>query len=98
MPQFQAGGISAQTDRTPPPRTISDGGVTILLRRVLRLVICVAAVAIVTIVAYRVLRVNAPTVGFAYLSLVLVIAGTWGFLEAAVTSIAAALSFNRYFF
>jgi two-component system sensor histidine kinase KdpD len=30
--------------------------------------------------------------------LVLVIAGGWGFFEAAVTSIAAALSFNRYFF
>src|SRR5438270_6754283 len=69
-----------------------------LLRRVLRLVICVAAVAIVTFVAYRVLRVNAPTVGFAYLILVLIIAGTWGFFEAALTSIAAALAFNRYFF
>src|SRR5947209_3265689 len=80
------------------PRRISDGGVTILLRRVLRLIICVASVAMVTFVAYRVLRVNAPTVGFAYLILVLIIAGTWGFFEAALTSIAAALSFNRYFF
>jgi two-component system sensor histidine kinase KdpD len=69
-----------------------------LLRRALRLLVCFAAVAIVTFVAYRVLRVNAPTVGFAYLVLVLVIAGAWGFFEAALTSIAAALSFNRYFF
>ena len=69
-----------------------------MLRRALRLLVCFAAVAIVTFVAYRVLRVNAPTVGFAYLVLVLVIAGAWGFFEAALTSIAAALSFNRYFF
>ncbi len=40
-------------------------GIAILLRRVLRLAVCFAAVAIITFVAYRVLRVNAPTVGFA---------------------------------
>ena len=69
-----------------------------MLRRALRLLVCFAAVATVTFVAYRVLRVNAPTVGFAYLVLVLVIAGGWGLFEASVTSIAAALSFNSYFF
>jgi two-component system sensor histidine kinase KdpD len=69
-----------------------------LVRRALRFLVCFAAVAIVTFIAYRVARVNAPTVGFAYLVLILVIAGGWGFIEAALTSIAAALSYNRYFF
>jgi two-component system sensor histidine kinase KdpD len=56
-----------------------------------------AAAAFITFVAYRVIPVNATTVGFAYLLLVLVIASTWGFLEAAVCSVFATLLFNYYF-
>jgi two-component system sensor histidine kinase KdpD len=56
------------------------------------------AVAIVTFVAYRVVRVNATTVGFAYLLLVLVIATAWKFLEAALSSVLATLVFNFFFF
>ena len=41
--------------------------------------------------------VNATTVGFAYLLLVLIIATVWGFLEASVASIAASLMFNFFF-
>jgi signal transduction histidine kinase len=37
------------------------------------------------------------TAGFAYLLLVFVIASTWGFLEAAVSSIFAALAFDYFF-
>jgi len=37
------------------------------------------------------------TAGFAYLLLVLVIASTWRFLEAAVSSILAALAFDYFF-
>jgi two-component system sensor histidine kinase KdpD len=54
-------------------------------------------VALVTLIGYR-LPVNATTVGFAYLLLVLVIATIWGFLDACVASIAATLTFNRFFF
>jgi two-component system sensor histidine kinase KdpD len=50
------------------------------------------------LVAYRVIAVNATTVGFAYLLLVLIIASTWGFLEASVSSVLATLLFNYYFF
>jgi two-component system sensor histidine kinase KdpD len=39
----------------------------------------------------------APTVGFTYLLLVLVIATAWGFVEASITSVAATLSLNYYF-
>ena len=41
---------------------------------------------------------NATTVGFAYLLLVLVIATVWGFPEACAASVAATLTFNRFFF
>ena len=41
--------------------------------------------------------VNATTAGFAYLLLVLLIATWWGFVEAALASIAATLTFNLFF-
>ncbi len=54
-------------------------------------------VAVVTFVAHSVIPVNATTVGFAYLLLVLIIASTWGFFEAAVSSVLATLVFNFFF-
>jgi two-component system, OmpR family, sensor histidine kinase KdpD len=38
------------------------------------------------------------TVGFLYLLAVLVIASTWGFVEAAVAAVAGTLCFNYFFF
>jgi two-component system, OmpR family, sensor histidine kinase KdpD len=64
----------------------------------LRLILAIASVVMTTIVAYRVASVNATTAGFAYLLLVLIIASTWGFPEAAVSSILATLVFNYFFF
>jgi K+-sensing histidine kinase KdpD len=46
----------------------------------------------------RIFPVNATTVGFAYLLLVLIVASKWGFIEAAFLSIAATLIFNYFFF
>src|SRR5262245_5670430 len=66
-------------------------------QRVLRLFISVAGVAFITFIAVQWIPVNATTVGFAYLLYVLVIASTWGFLEALVSSIAATLCFNFFF-
>lgn len=43
------------------------------------------------------LPVNATTIGFAYLMLVLLIASLWGFFEAALASVAATLTFNYFF-
>lgn len=67
------------------------------MRRALRLLVSIGAAGATTLVAYRIIPVNATTVGFAYLLLVLVIASTWGFLEAAAASIAATLAFNYFF-
>ncbi len=42
--------------------------------------------------------VNATTVGFAYVLFILIVASTWGFWEAAVSSFLATLLFNYFFF
>jgi two-component system sensor histidine kinase KdpD len=51
----------------------------------------------VTLVAARIIPVNATTVGFAYLLLVLIVAAAWGFLEALLASVLATLCFNFFF-
>jgi two-component system, OmpR family, sensor histidine kinase KdpD len=56
------------------------------------------SLAIVTIASLYVFHVNATTAGFAYLLLVLIVAIAWGFVEASILSIAAALAFNFFFF
>ena len=64
---------------------------------VLRLILAVAGVAAITYAGVSLLPMNAATVGFAYLLLVLGIATVWGFIEAAVASVVATLAFNYYF-
>lgn len=59
--------------------------------------VSLGGVAAITVVADRLVPVNATTVGFAYLVLVLLIASTWGFVESALASIAATLAFNFVF-
>jgi two-component system, OmpR family, sensor histidine kinase KdpD len=68
-----------------------------VVQRILRSALSLAGVAALTYLGYRVIPVNATTAGFAYLLLVLVLASTWGFVEAAIASIAATLTFNFYF-
>lgn len=62
-----------------------------------RSILAVIGVAILTYVARVLFHLNAPTVGFAYLLWVLIVATTWGFAEAAVSSVAATLGFNYFF-
>jgi len=69
-----------------------------LRKLALRLLLVSAGVAFVTLLATRVLATNPTTVGFAYLLFVLIIASTWGFLEAALASVLATLAFNFFFF
>ncbi|HJT87691.1 MAG TPA: ATP-binding protein [Bryobacteraceae bacterium] len=68
-----------------------------MIWRATRLLACFLAVALVTWIAYSRIPVNATTVGFAYLLLVLLIATTWGFFEASLASILATLTFNFFF-
>jgi two-component system, OmpR family, sensor histidine kinase KdpD len=64
---------------------------------ILRLLVSLAGVALVTFSGYGI-PVNATTVGFAYLLLVLIIASIWGFFEASLASIGSTLAFNFFFF
>jgi two-component system sensor histidine kinase KdpD len=54
-------------------------------------------VALVTWIAHSLVPVNATTIAFAYLLLVLITATIWGFLEALFASLAATLTFNFFF-
>src|SRR6266446_8981728 len=65
--------------------------------RALRMLASIASVGIVTFVAWAAIPVNATTVGFAYLLLVLVVASTWGFFESLACSLFATLTFNFFF-
>jgi two-component system sensor histidine kinase KdpD len=56
-----------------------------------------AGVAAFTFTAHRVIPVNATTAGFGYLLLILIIASTWGFIDALAASIAATLTLNYFF-
>ena len=61
------------------------------------MLLSIGGVALVTFAAYRVIPSNPTTVGFAYLLVVLVIASTWGFVEACAASIAATLTLDFFF-
>ena len=66
-------------------------------RHSVRVLISLCGVAVVTFVAYKAVPLNATTVGFAYLLVILIIASGCGFLEAALASILATLAFNFFF-
>jgi two-component system sensor histidine kinase KdpD len=72
-------------------------GYSTSLQLTLKLLASLAGVGIVTVAAHLFIPVNATTVAFAYLVLVLLIASTWGFIESALASIVATLTFNFFF-
>ena len=53
--------------------------------------------ALITFFGYSVIPVNATSVGFAYVLLVLTVATFFGFVEALFASVAAMLTFNYFF-
>ena len=61
------------------------------------MLLSLAGVLLLTWAGDSLLPVNATTIGFAYLMLVLLIASLWGFFEAALASVAATLTFNYFF-
>ncbi len=66
-------------------------------QRPIRILLSLVGLAAITFAAHDLVQVNATTVGFAYLLLVLIVASTWGFIEASILSIAATLAFNFFF-
>lgn len=74
------------------------GEIKYLQIRPVRILLSLASLAVLTFAAHSIFQVNATTAGFGYLLLVLVVAGSWGFIEASITSIIATLVFNFFFF
>lgn len=54
-------------------------------------------VGAITITCSRILPVNAATVGFFYLMLILGVATVWGLTESAICSVVAVLCYNYFF-
>jgi two-component system, OmpR family, sensor histidine kinase KdpD len=79
------------------PYNIDGRTSRVLYLRPVRILIGLCGVVVVTFLGYKVVPVNATTVGFAYLLVILVLASTWGFLEAALASVLATLVFSFFF-
>jgi two-component system sensor histidine kinase KdpD len=78
-----------KTEKMPPAKTA--------LRISWRVAVALIAVGLITVVFNRVIPVNATTVGFIYLVVILVVATAWGFIEALIASVAAMLCLNYFF-
>lgn len=63
----------------------------------LRAVGVVAAVALVTVVDFRILHVNSPTAAFSFLLLILGLATRLGLKESIIASLASMLAYNFFF-
>ncbi len=68
-----------------------------IVRRFVRLWLSLALIAAATFISYVVIPANATTAGFVFLVGILVIAATWGLVEALVASVAAMLCFSYFF-
>lgn len=67
-------------------------------KRALRSLLSLTGVMALTWTGYSLAPINATTIGFAYLLLILIVASVWGFFEAAIGSVVATLSYNFFFF
>jgi two-component system sensor histidine kinase KdpD len=63
----------------------------------LRIVACIALIAVIVFLYFKLLHVNPTTVALTLLLAVLSVAATWGLRYAVLTSVVAALSFNFFF-
>ena len=72
-------------------RSVSGGFLRQAGYLTLRLLLALSLVAAITFVFFRVIHVNATSVGFFYLVAILVIATVGGLIEATVSSIVAML-------
>src|SRR6266513_6562052 len=56
-----------------------------------------SAVVFVTLIFKEIARINATTVGFAYLITILMIAASWGLTESVLASVVATFCLNYFF-
>jgi len=62
-----------------------------------RIAIVLLVIAAITFIGFQVIKVNASTIGFAYLVAILFVAARWGLAESLSASVAAVACFNYYF-
>lgn len=62
-----------------------------------RFVICAVVIAVITVLYFRLLRVNPTTVALTFMLSVLIIAAGWGLRYAIFTAIIATAAFNYFF-
>ena len=65
--------------------------------RLLRIFISVGIVEAITFAGFRLIPVNATTIGFVYLIAVVLVALRWGLTESITSSIISVLNLNYYF-
>ena len=63
----------------------------------LRTFASIVAIEAITGIGYRLIPVNATTIGFVYLIVIVLVALRWGIVESIAASIASVLSLNFYF-
>lgn len=68
------------------------------LKGTFRISAVLAINAVITVLFFHLISVNATTAGFAYLIAVLLIATAWGLPEAMVASVTAVLCLNFFSF
>src|SRR2546430_3267721 len=67
------------------------------ISRTTSIVAAFSAVVFVTLIFKEIARINATTVGFAYLITILLIAASWGITESVLASIVATICLNYFF-
>jgi two-component system sensor histidine kinase KdpD len=67
------------------------------ISKTISLIAAFAAIVLVTVVLKGIARINATTVGFAYLITILMIAASWGIAESVLASVVATFCFNYFF-
>src|SRR5689334_17975072 len=67
------------------------------ISRPTRIVAALTAVVFVTVIFREIARINATTVGFAYLITILMIAASWGLTESVLASVVATFCLNYFF-
>src|SRR5438094_4946691 len=67
------------------------------ISRAASIVAAFSAVVLITLIFKEIARINATTVGFAYLITILMIAASWGITESVLASVVATFCFNYFF-
>jgi two-component system sensor histidine kinase KdpD len=80
-----------------PATSVAPRPSSVFFQTVVRFLVVIAAVGFVTLVDFRVARVNSATAAFTFLLLVLLLAARVGLRESITASVASMLAYNFFF-